>query len=207
MKTLEEFEFNGYKVLEHLITPYVTVNQAIASLSVFTHPDTVKELGYKSLFSIVRAKKTDKRGSLIDGKNAIACDNTSTQLIFCWANGWPTSRRIGHHLQFNHVYDVSDDPKYYTSLSNICVTPACVAKLTDGKKSEVKALLKYHIWRIYNEFVPEGELLPQKPLDYDKLEWANYPSPVDSVETVIRQRLTGNPKKAFDYFGWSPYRV
>lgn len=207
METLKDFEYNGYEVLKYLIKPYGTINQAVASLSVFTHPHTVRQIGHKSLFSIIRAKNLIKRGDHVPERSAIACDNTSAQLAFCWANGWPMERRKGHHLQFNHIYDLSNDPKYYTSLANICVTPTCIAKLTDGKTSQVKELLKYHIWSIYDQFLPEGMPQPVKPIGYDELKWADYPEPIDDVETVIKSKLCGNPRKAVEQFGWLPFSL
>lgn len=200
--TLRDYGYDGYSALEPLLRrEYGTTNQALASLTVFTHPYTVRAAGHKALFPIIRSNVL--RRKRVEGKPYFACDNTSPQLAFCWANGWKTSWRSGRHLQFNHIYDLSNHADYYTSLCNICVTPAYVAKLTDGKGSPGKALLKYRAWDIYDAFLPESMPKPEKPVGYDELRWASFPDPISDLRKVIEREMSGTPKSAALYFGWS----
>ena len=55
-KTLHDFELNGYTALEELIraSVYTSIEQAVASLTLFSHPDTVRQTACKALFPTIR---------------------------------------------------------------------------------------------------------------------------------------------------------
>ena len=94
-------------------------------------------------------------------------DNKSPTDAFLWANG--LSRR-GPDTQFNHIYAASLDAEAYTALPNICMTPAFIAKLTDTSE-DVRSLLRYRSYQLY-EWTPAGQEPPERPEDYEALEWA-----------------------------------
>lgn len=62
--TLAEFGFDGQAALSALIaaSKYETIAQAVASLTVFTHPDTVAQTGGKALFPTIRGVPGTYRG-------------------------------------------------------------------------------------------------------------------------------------------------
>lgn len=136
-RTLAEFGFDGEAALTALIAAsrYRTIAQAVASLSVFSHPRTVAQTGGKALFPTIRGKP----GEFIEvsGRLLMTDDNRSPFDAFRWANGLGASR--WPDTQVNHIYRVSADPDAYTSLANIVITPAFIAKLTDTH-DEVRAL-------------------------------------------------------------------
>jgi hypothetical protein len=213
MRTLQECDFNGENALRYVtsFTPYKTLEQAVASLAVFTHPDLVKHTQNKALFGIRRARGGEKRGTTVDG--VMVCDNQSPTLAFLWANEIvepPQPREV----QFNHLYPLSQNPDYYTSLANIFITPAFLAKLTDTNQ-EIMNLLRYRAWEIY-EFFPEIAKnqkkpfnQPTKPRGYGKLKWAPHPSKPCSKEALhqrIKARVDACPRSRIAYsvreFGW-----
>ncbi len=72
----------------------------------------------------------------------------------------------------------------YTALWNLCVTPAFLAKTTDGSNHpEVLAALRYRVVDLYD--TRSGGLeRPSKPDGYDDLEWASSPEPVADLEVL-----------------------
>lgn len=179
-RTLAEFSFDGQAALSALIaaSKYETVAQAVASLTVFTHPDTVAQTGGKALFPTIRGVP----GTYVEleGSGLMLDDNKSPTDAFLWSNRFG---RRGRDTQFNHVYAASRDPTAYTALANICMTPAFLAKLTDTSP-EICALLAYRSFDLYG-WTPDGALAPEKPANYDGLTWAN---PLPKVED-LRERL------------------
>ncbi len=189
MKTLQDFDFNGENALRYVIscTPYKTLEQTIASLAVFTDPEVVKHTKNKALFRIRRARAGERRGTAVDG--VMLCDNQSPTLAFLWANAIVGNRQP-REVQFNHLYPLSQNPDHYTSLANIFITPAFLAKLTD-KNPEIINLLRYRARDIYGFFpeIPENPFSPPtEPRGYDKLKWAPHPSKPCSKNT-LRQRI------------------
>ena len=82
MKTLSDFNLQGEACLRNIIsqTTYQTIEQALASLSLFTHPDTVKQTRGSNLFRIVRYREGQKRGETVTtekGNRILLCDNTA----------------------------------------------------------------------------------------------------------------------------------
>jgi hypothetical protein len=170
-KTLFDFDFNGTKALENVISQssYKLLTKAIASLTLFTDPEVVKLTKNKGLFKIRKNAANERRGQIINGW--VTCDNTSPTATFLWAN--KLSRKQLKDVQYNHIYSAATYPEFFTSLANICVTPAFLAKLTDTHPN-IKELLRYRAYKIYN-FLPKGEEEPKEPQDYDHLIWAPYP--------------------------------
>jgi hypothetical protein len=204
MKSLTDFEFDGEAAIENLLknSEYGNIEQAIASLTIFTHPNTVKQTANKALFRIRRYKAGEKRKDILDSERVVLCDNYSPAQVFLWANN--LRKRDLKEIQYNHVYPKSDDPEYYTSLANICVTPAFLGKLTD-KNTKVKQLLKYRVWIEYG-FLPSGEPIPQKPSNYDSLTWEKYLPECSDLKKYIYEKIERMPKNritlSIQKFGW-----
>jgi hypothetical protein len=204
MKTLTDFRYDGENAIETLLvnSEYGSVEQAIASLTLFTHPHTVKQTSNRALFRIRRYKAGEKRKEILQTERVVLCDNLSPAEAFLWANG--LTRNKLRETQYNHVYQRAYDPEYYTSLANICVTPAFLGKLTD-KSKKVKQLLKYRVWIEYG-FLPIGEPEPEKPTHYDSLIWANYLPACSNLRRCVLEKLETKPKSrialSIQHFGW-----
>lgn len=200
--TLKDFGFSGYEALKYVLEQsYGSVSQAVASLTLFSHPKTVAQTNNKALFRIIRATDVHQRGSILHEDKVVLCDNASPQRAILWAHSMNYYQF--KDVQFNHVYSLNQ-PEYYTSLANLCITPAYLAKLTDTNE-EIKALLKYRVFDIYN-FIPEGAKQPVKPANYESLIWAEYFPEVENLFEVIKQRMAKNAKSRINIsaekFGW-----
>jgi hypothetical protein len=184
---LEDFGFDGLKALESVIasSKYGNVCQAMASLCVFTHPETCKQLGNQHLFPVIRQDKQHPRETYAE--NVMYDDNTAPTDAFLWANG--IKRSDYRDVQFNHIYADSKNVELYTNLCNLVVTPAFIAKLTDKHGSQ---LLKYRAYDLYG-FTPNG--IPEKPSDYDELVWSEPLPYVESVEQVMRRIMKGKDNR------------
>lgn len=126
----------------------------------------------------------------VGGRQVLLDDNTSPTDAFLWSSGLSK----GPDVHFNHVWAASRDPDAYTALWNVCVTPAFLAKATDGSgHPEVQEALCYHAHRLYGH-VPAGADLPPEPPDYASLRWAPHPPVIRDLEREIRARLRSNPK-------------
>ncbi|HSY43650.1 MAG TPA: hypothetical protein VK811_07035 [Candidatus Acidoferrum sp.] len=204
MKTLSEYGFHGEKPLEEILSGsiYGCVGQAVASLTVFTHPNTAVQTRNKGIFRVRRYRAGEKRGQIIEAERVVVCDNMSTAHSFCWANNldWKQFKEC----QYNHIYAKSYDPIYYTSLANICVTPAFLGKLTDKNKN-VRQLLCYRAFELY-AFHPNDEPEPIKPEGYDGLKWAPpLPAILDVKGQIIRRFESHKKSRAAiskNLFGW-----
>lgn len=206
--TLSEFGFDGEDALRTLISrsSYRTLEQAVASLTLFTDPKIVAHTENKALFPIRRYRRNEQRGAVLDKERVVLCDNQSPTLAFLWANDLFGARKP-REVQYNHIYRCSQDATCYTSLANICVTPSFLAKLTD-KNREIINLLQYRAWCLYR-FRPEEFETPKKPACYSDLDWAPHPcEPCSKPELVKRlnDRIEKNPKSriaiASSEFGW-----
>lgn len=200
-KTLGEFGFDGQAALAAMIAAsrYRTVAQAIASLTAFSHPDTVAQTRCGALFPTIRGVP----GSYVevDGRGLMLDDNKSPTDAFLWCNGL---NRRGRDTQFNHIYAASTDPEAYTALPNIVMTPAFLAKLTDTS-DEVKALLAWRSFDLYG-WAPAGFSEPTRPSGYAALEWA---APLPAVhdlkgrlEAVMARRVKDRTVGAARRLGW-----
>lgn len=189
-RTLAEFGFDGEAALTALIAAsrYRTIAQAVASLSVFSHPRTVAQTGGKALFPTIRGKP----GEFVEvgGRPLMTDDNRSPFDAFRWANGLGASR--WPDTQVNHIYRVSTDPDAYTSLANIVITPAFIAKLTDTH-DEVRALLAWRAYDLYG-WAPAGQAPKTRPDDYAALEWAAPLPPLENVGAHIASSMQRAPK-------------
>ena len=166
---------------------YNSVSQLVAEHTLFTHPNIVEKLQSKNLFRIIRDFKN--RGQIIDwedGKQVMCCDNTGPIQAVVWCN-----LDFGYsEVQFNHIYSESKDVTLYTSLANICVTPAFLAKLTDTNV-EIKNLLKYRSYDLYGFYIGPK---PFEPENYSSLKWKEFIAPIDDLEVYLRKRLKSCPK-------------
>jgi hypothetical protein len=200
-RTLADFGFDGQEALATLIASsrYATLAQAVASLAVFSHPQTVAQTQGLGLFPTIRG--TPGQFVEVNGRRLMLDDNKSPTDAFLWCNG--LSRR-GRDTQFNHVYAASTDPEAYTALPNICMTPAFLAKLTDTN-AEVRALLAYRSHDLYG-WAPAGTSAVEKPEGYAALEWAPpLPAVTDVQErlrTVFARRQKDRTVLAAQALGW-----
>ncbi|GAC1427427.1 MAG: hypothetical protein NVSMB62_25260 [Acidobacteriaceae bacterium] len=191
MKSLHDYGLNGYAPLEDLIraSSYKSVEQAVASLTILSHPDTVRQTKCKPLFKTIR--NASRRRQLLeqDGRTLAYDDNKSPTDAFLWCNG--LSKKL-KDVQFNHVYLNSQDPDQYTCLANLCITPAFLAKLTDTHE-HVRMLLRYRVSELY-EWVPTGQLSPTKPEGYAELAWAPTLPAVSDVPGTMRAIMDRKPR-------------
>ncbi|MGF7215991.1 hypothetical protein GGR92_002156 [Spirosoma lacussanchae] len=83
MKILQDFNFSGFSALESVLEKtYGGVAQALASLTLFAHPETVAQIGNRALFPIIRATAVSQRGSVLADKKLVLCDNTIVKTPF-----------------------------------------------------------------------------------------------------------------------------
>jgi hypothetical protein len=181
---------------------YDSTLHAVAAHALFLHPGTVAQTGGQPLFPVIR--DPNRRGELtvIGERKFYFDDNTSPTLSFLWSAG----RRKGPDNQYNHVFGDPRNPDTYTALWNICVTPAFLAKTTDGSNHpEVRAALRFRVVDLYG-FWPKGEVSPQKPDGYDTLTWADPPASIPDLEAELRLRMRANsrsqPARAARDVGW-----
>jgi hypothetical protein len=188
--TLSATALDGREALRAIIatSPYKTIAQAVASLALFSHPDTVAQTQGKPVLRIIR--DAARRGQIIElnGQRVGLDDNQVPTDAFCWINGLTTRMR---DVQFNHIYTDSQNPETYTCLANLCVTPSFLAKLTDTDPA-VRALLQFRAWRLYG-WRPAHAPEPTEPAEYAGLIWALCLPPVANVreafEAVARRRV------------------
>ena len=88
-KTLKDFGCDGELALEEVLleSEYGSIEQAIASLTLFTHPETVEQTDAEALFRIRRARAGETRGQIVQSERVVLCDNDSPTRAFLWANG------------------------------------------------------------------------------------------------------------------------
>lgn len=214
---LGEYRFDGRNVLRDILqtSVYGTISQAVASLTKFSHPATVAQTDNCNVFQVIRWSNTGdldnngkaiKRGGYVAyGENGrvMLDDNESPTSAFVWANG--STLKGYKDVQSNHVWGSAKDVALYTSLANICVTPAFLAKLTDTDK-EVRALLQYRTYELYCGFKPHDKPIPAKPKGYDDLAWASPLPEVSDLETCLRRAVRTKPKNrvvcSIQELGW-----
>lgn len=146
---------------------YTTV-EAVARYATFLHPETVEQTHGQALFPVVRDMAMANRGSHVladDGRMVMRDDNRSPTDASLWSGRLRKDRDI----QFNYVWNDSQNRDSYTALWNIVATPAFLAKTTDGSNHpEVPAALRRRAYDLYG-MIPAGAPLPSKPLGYDDL--------------------------------------
>jgi hypothetical protein len=162
----------------------------VASLTLFSHPETVRQTRLKPLFRVVR--NAAKRGRVEAGEGGWIAydDNKSPTDAFLWCNGLSAGKM--RDVQFNHLYADSQNADQYTCLANLCVTPAFLAKLTDTR-SNIRSLLRFRAYELYG-WMPAGQEPPPKPADYSELTWAAPIPAVADVEGQVRAIMERKPK-------------
>lgn len=192
---------NGNIILSDLLknSEFGSKDQAIASLTYFSNPETIKILNNKNVFSIVR--NMSKRGEIDEEMKCMYDDNLSVQDLFCWANSIKKTEMVD--VQFNHIYSDPNSVSKYTCLSNIVVTPSFLAKLTDTDKAVIQ-LLKYRAFDIYG-YAPDGAIA--KPLNYSKIIWRDLLPKQPDLERRLTEKLRKNKKnrivRSVEKFGWT----
>jgi hypothetical protein len=194
---LLSFGFDGRIALETIIkeSSYKTIEQAVASLTLFSHPDTVAGAKGRNIFRIIRASmsKNEKRGNVAKVPSVglvMLDDNKGPTDTFIWANN--ITRKQYRDVQFCHIWDDPYDVERYTNLANICMIPAFLSKLTDTADN-IKALLRYRAFCLYN--IKYGKRQdPAKPYCYDDLDWASTLQQVDNLELALRNAMKSKPK-------------
>jgi hypothetical protein len=195
MRNLQDFVFNGKEVQRMVVeaSEYKSIPQAIASLTLFSHPETVAQTKCLNIFKVIRCSLMSERGkygTLDDGTQVMLHDNTPPYEAFTWANG--ISRWSFTDCQFNHIWSDSKNVALYTSLANLCVLPAFLAKLTDTD-NYIKEILQFRSFELYNSFSPVG-IKPYRPKDYDDLIWAPTLPPIENVENQLRREMAKKRK-------------
>jgi hypothetical protein len=190
-RTLADFGLDGLAPLESILagSQYKTASQAVASLTLFSHPETVQQTGGHALFPTVRGPRQVGQFAEVAGRKIMFDDNKSATDAFLWANG--ISRR-GRDTQFNHVYSASENPDAYTALPNLCMTPAFIAKLTDTSAG-IRDLLRFRSFDLY-QWIPAGVDRPERPNEYDHLEWAPPLEPIKDVRLALIEAMARKPK-------------
>ena len=152
---------------------YDSIVEAVAEHAIFLHPDTVRQTRGQALFPIIR--DSHRRGDTLvldNGREVMYDDNSSPKLAFTWA---AQRTKKAKDVQFNHLWSDPRDADAYTALWNLVVTPAFLAKTTDGRNHpEVQDALRYRAFDLYG-FFPGGEAEPQRPDGYDRLSWPPFP--------------------------------
>jgi hypothetical protein len=194
---LLNFGLNRRTALETIIkeSSYKTVEQAVASLTLFSHPDTTSNINGRNMFRIIRASmsKNERRGNIVDVPGiglVMLDDNKGPTDTFIWANN--IARNQYNDVQFYHIWDDPYGVESYTNLANICLIPAFLSKLTDTD-ANIKALLRYRSYCLYN-IKPEKLPNPSKPYCYDELEWAEPLHRIDNLERTLRNAMKTKPK-------------
>ena len=162
---------DGRAELEALIaaSPHRTLAQAVASLTQFSHPETVAQTACKPVLRVVRARdiRTERKTIVTrNGQEVGLDDNKAPTDVFLWCNGLVEKPC---DVQFNHVYADSQNPESYTCLANLCVTPSFLAKLTDTHR-ETRAMLQYRVCDLYR-WRPSDRPEPTEPRGYADLQW------------------------------------
>ena len=187
METLLDFGLDGREALVGVIrqTAYCGLEQAVASLTIFSHPDTVAQTDCKAIFPIIRDAARRGTVEVRNGRLVGLDDNKAPTDAFLWANG---IKKRPADLQFNHIYARSDDPDCYTSLANLCASPAFLAKLTDTNQ-KVVALLQYRAFDLYG-WKPDGIAEPAEPIGYTELAWCPPLPAASDVRPALAEQIS-----------------
>jgi hypothetical protein len=206
---LADFENDGRVILRDLIckSPWKSLEQALASLTAFAHPDVVRAVGSRSVFRTIRGTP---RGEINVKASVMLDDNSSPAIAFEWA----TQFKRGADLICCHLYTASDEPTAYTDVRNIFFAPTFLAKLTDSQKEELPdehslKVLRYRAWELFGYGGPLA-VAPTKPVGYERLRWAS-PNGEGATPEAVRasfiKRIARRPKdriaKAVRSIGWT----
>jgi hypothetical protein len=181
---------------------YGTLLQAVASLALFTHPDSVKDTTGMNLFPVIRGSPRGAKRTL-DGQEVMLDDNQTPTEVFVWSNSlWsPTVC----DAQFNHLNHSAKDVRHYTSLANMCVTPAFLSRAMDSKTcGEIHQVLRYHAHVLYGEYSVGAPT--EEPPEYRKLRWAPTLDYKPDIEGRFRDKMNKRPglraTRAAKEIGW-----
>jgi hypothetical protein len=190
--TLVQQSFNGRETLVSVLASSVfrTPAQATASLSAFTHPETVAQIpGGGALFAAVRDGERRRTLGIVDGVRVGFDDNETVHQAFRWCNpGLPRWKDV----QLNHIWPRSDDWRAFTAPANLAAAPSFLAKLTDHD-AEIATLLRYRAFDLYG-WAPADEREPACPPGYGALVWADPLPATPNLEATLRARLRAKPK-------------
>ncbi len=205
---LRSFGFDGQAALQKVIelSSYGGLEQGVASLAVFAHPDTVAQARSRNVFRIVRTRASEGRGTFVELPSlgiVMLDDNKGPTDAFIWAHG--ISRSQYRDVQFNHIWSDPQDVSLYTNLANICVLPVFLSKLSDSHR-HVQALLRYRAFMLYGGWKPNSQPEPPEPAGYAQLVWANPLPAVPDLESNYRKAMRTKPKdrttKSARELGW-----
>lgn len=203
---LLNFGLDGKKALKKIISDslYGSLEQAVASLALFSNPDTVKQTKNRNVFRVIRNfQNRGKYADYGDGKRVLEDDNKAPTDAFIWAN--KIKRSQYSDIQFCHIWRDSKSVKLYTCIANICILPAFLAKLTDSDLNIID-LLKHRIFKLYDGFHPDDNEPPVKPFYYDSLLWSKTIPPNYEVEKSCRVAMASKPRdrvtKSAKEIGW-----
>ena len=196
LESLQSFGFSGRAALRRVVeqSTYGSIEQAVASLSLFPHPETVRQIRGRNVFRIVRCRSAAERGKIVEREGigpVMLDDNKGPTDAFIWAHG--LQRAHYEDVQFNHLWSGPDDVESYTSLANICMMPAFLSKLSDTDLG-VRALLRYRSFCLFDGYLPSGSSPLEKPAAYDALDWAETLPPVAEIEEKYRTAMRSKPK-------------
>lgn len=169
---------------------YASIVDAVAAHTIFLHPDTVAQTGGEPLFPVIR--DPTRRGVVDSVADVVVMydDNTTPTRAYLWS----AQRSPGRDVQYNHLWGDPRNPSTYTALWNLAVTPAFLAKTTDGSNHpDVVAALRYRSYELFG-YYPDGEAAPIRPSKYERLTWPEMPEAVSDLEAVLRARLADAPK-------------
>lgn len=89
------------------------------------------------------------------------------------------------------MWSRSQDVAAYTSLANLCLTPAFLAKLTDTDTT-IYTLLRFRAYDLFGYWPDDSEA--SKPSDYDRLTWADPLPAVRNLERSLRAAMRTKPR-------------
>lgn len=191
--TLAEQGFDGRAALKAVLdsSAYGGAAQAVAALTLFTHPDTVAQIpGGGALFPAVRRPRQRRTLGVMAGRAVGFDDNEAAQDAFAWCN---PGRGPWRDVQLNHIYARPADPDAFTAPANLCAGPSFLAKLTDHDP-EIAALLKARAYQLYG-WRPASEPVPALPEGYEQLRWAPPLPPIINLEDVLRSKMAKRPRR------------
>lgn len=170
-------EFCGDHGLQEAVRAlgYASSAHAVLHRSVFPPPSIVAEVGTSAIVNAVRRGTFPGLGRIermefIEPQRAetlfsIQASDPSARGIYVDDNACPffafmSCFTVGRHLgstQLSHVFprEYSQHPRYFTSLPNLVLVPAWLAKLTDVDDS-VMQTLRWAVRLVYG-FCPEGD--------------------------------------------------
>ncbi len=124
-------------------------------------------------------------------------DNTTPRWALRWAHGIPGGDEALRGWHVAHVWNNCNTLECYTRLENLLLVPAAYAGLTD-EDGPLAPYLRYHAFKSYDEWFPEGMPQPQKPDDYDTFsnEWRYLDAEADAPSLVFKRLEKSKSRRA-----------